>query len=77
MNSNPQQPDAEPNSDPASNVLDTLPETLPDDARNLYYQAYNAFIAQRGNNPELAHQAGMAAVLEHYELQSNRWRRKR
>ncbi|HZW02943.1 MAG TPA: ChaB family protein [Anaerolineaceae bacterium] len=79
MTVEPHKPNTEPGSEQANNLFENLPETLPPDARDLYFNAYQKFIDERGNNPELAQQVGMAAVLEHYQQEesSGNWQKKR
>ena len=78
MKVQPHKPDSEPGSEQADNLFDNLPHTLPEQAKTLYFNAYHWYVDHHGNNPELAHQAGMAAVMEHYERdeQTGDWRKK-
>lgn len=79
MTNDPQKPNIEPNSEQAGNVLDQIPNELPEEARQLYHQGYSRFIRENGNNPELAHHAGMTEVSRHFDQNqtSGQWTRKK
>lgn len=67
MTVEPHKPDSEPGSEQANNLFDKLPETLPEKAKTIYFNAYQNYVNRHGNHPELAHQAGMEAVMEHFD----------
>lgn len=78
MTVQPHKPDSDPGSEQADNLFENLPETLPEKAKTLYFNAYQSSLGQHGNRPEIAHQAGMAAVLEQYEQDEStgKWKKK-
>ncbi|HHY87979.1 MAG TPA: hypothetical protein GYA06_03540 [Chloroflexi bacterium] len=73
----PDKPDPGPQSEPSADYLDSLPHNLPDEARDLYMAAFQNAIREHGNRPEIAHHAGMSAVMEHFDQdESGGWHRK-